>query len=297
MKSLKSVVNKVLALSKSIFTPLALMFVGYFAWQSKDLLSGLIKDTNYTFLLASILCWALTHFVSPFFSMLLMRGFSNHLTYRDAFLIHATRLPAKYLPGGVWHTVARAVDYKSRGVPMAGISYYLVLEHLVAASVTLFAGGGIVLAAKAVGGNWIVPVVVMVVVAGLALIVLPGVLARLRSYKMYSISVTSYFQGVMIMGLFWLLASVSFVLFINAFDVGLVDYSSVSVGGVYLFSWGVGFLAVFAPQGVGVSEFVSGTLLRPEIPLTSFMVILASFRINIFFADMTVWIIAKRIRQ
>lgn len=297
MNTQNSIARKLLDGLKRVFTPLALMFVVYFTWQSRDLLVDLITDANYIFLLSSILCWVIAHFLSPVFTVLVMKDFSNHLTYKEAFLIHATRLPAKYLPGGIWHTVARAADYKSRDIPVVGIGYYLLLEHLVAASVTLFVGGSIVLAMSSVGEFWAVSVAMIALVAGATLIVLPWVLSLFGSYKAHAVSYLSYSQGVLLVMSFWLFAAISFVLFIKAFDLVLIDYSSVGLGGVYLFSWGVGFVALFAPQGIGVAEFVSGTLLRPEIPLTSFMVLLVSFRINIFIADMATWLIAHRMRS
>ncbi|MCW8918026.1 MAG: hypothetical protein OQL08_04345 [Gammaproteobacteria bacterium] len=294
--SIHAAVKRILNLSKRAFVLLAIAYVGYFALTSRELLFGLFTTANPMFVFLSLLCWVLAHFIIPAFTVRAMSGFSTSLSYREAFHIHASRLPAKYLPGGIWHTVARAADYKSKNISTTGIGYYLLLEHLVAAAVTLFVGGGIVLTVGTVSGNWLGLIQVIVAAAGIALFLLPQALVLIRPYRVHAISLGGYIQGVALVMVFWLAAAAAFVFFIKAFDVLTADYSMIDMGGIYIFSWGIGFVAIFAPQGIGVTEFVSGSLLRPDIPLGSFMVLLASFRINVFLADMATWMISLKWR-
>ena len=300
-----STVMNVINRLKTLFVPLVLVFVGYFAWQSRGLLLHLATDANYLFLSLSVLVSMATHCISPAFTVLVMRGLSNSLTYKEAFLIHAGRLPARYLPGGIWHTVARAVGYRDKDISPADIGYYLLLEHLIAACVTLCIGGAIVAANATVSDYRIDFVIGIAIMAGVSLVMLPRLLVvamvMVKIYKKQAISYKFYLLAVVLSVTVWLFAATSFVLFIKAFDNVIGDYSMIGAGGVYMFSWGVGFVAIFAPQGIGVTEFVSATLLRPEIPpeipLSSFIVLLASFRVAIFLSDMATWCISYKFRS
>ena len=292
-----NVVNRL----KTLFVPLVLVFVGYFAWQSRGLLLHLATDANYLFLSLSVLVSMVTHCISPAFTVLVMREFSNSLTYKEAFMIHAGRLPARYLPGGIWHTVAKAVGYRGKDISPADIGYYLLLEHLIAVCVTLCIGGAIVAANTTISDYRIDFVIGVAIMSGVSLVMLPKLLVMVKIHTQQAISYKSYLHAVVLSVTFWLFAATSFVLFINAFDSVIGDYSMIGAGGVYIFSWGVGFVAIFAPQGIGVTEFVSATLLRPEIPpeipLSSFIVLLAGFRVTIFLSDMATWCISYKFRS
>jgi uncharacterized membrane protein YbhN (UPF0104 family) len=53
--------------------------------------------------------------------------------------------------------------------------------------------------------------------------------------------------------LFWLWSAGVFALYVAAFP-GATEAGPVTVAGAYMVAWGVGWLALFAPQGVGVFE-------------------------------------------
>ena len=61
----------------------------------------------------------------------------------------------------------------------------------------------------------------------------------------------------------------------------------------YLFSWSIGYLAFFAPQGIGVFEVTLANMLDTSLTVGSLAVIIAGFRIIIFLADITLWGLSK----
>jgi hypothetical protein len=61
------------------------------------------------------------------------------------------------------------------------------------------------------------------------------------------------------------------------------------MGGIYLFSWGVGFLSIFAPQGLGVFELVASELLKGSIGFMGLAALIGGFRAVVLVADLVVW--------
>jgi hypothetical protein len=69
------------------------------------------------------------------------------------------------------------------------------------------------------------------------------------------------------------------------------------MAGIYLFSWGVGFLAIFAPQGIGVFEFVASELMASPVGFMGLAALIAGFRIVVLVADIAVWLVYMATRR
>lgn len=54
----------------------------------------------------------------------------------------------------------------------------------------------------------------------------------------------------------------------------------------YLFSFVVGFVSIFAPQGIGVFEVVYSELATSELPRTQLIIFVAGFRVLVMLSDM-----------
>jgi hypothetical protein len=89
--------------------------------------------------------------------------------------------------------------------------------------------------------------------------------------------------------LFWALASTAFLSYLFAFPGSTQSNSVLEITGTYLFSWAVGYVALFAPQGLGVFETVAGDVLQTTLSLGAIAVLIAGFRIVILMADLVAW--------
>ncbi len=79
------------------------------------------------------------------------------------------------------------------------------------------------------------------------------------------------------------------MIYLSAFPRLALQAVPLETAGAYLFSWGVGFIAIFAPQGIGVFEVVAADLMRSDSTFMSVAALLAGFRLIILAADATVW--------
>ena len=85
-----------------------------------------------------------------------------------------------------------------------------------------------------------------------------------------------------------MLAAASFcVYWIAVFGYDAADLRL--VGSSYLLSWAAGFVVIFSPQGLGVSEWVAGHLMPSTHPLSVVVIAVAGFRMIAIIGDLSAW--------
>ena len=290
--SVISTIKPYLVWARRIFTPIAIAFLLYFAWHSRTLLAGQVQSSEFSWLILSTALWILSHFMSPVFTFMVLKGFSIPLAYNKAFNIHASRLPAKYLPGGIWHSAARASDYYRQGISVRNVGIYLLLENIVIAAITLLIGGSVVASIDGTGQTWATMAFICAVLGGVAIIISPIILNKYFLPDEISLNPLEYTKSIGVIAVYWLIVAGAFICFLQGFPDLNLKVSSVEIGGIYIFSWAIGFITLFAPQGVGVTEFVASQLLEGGIATSSFIVLLAGFRLVILVADLLTWMIS-----
>jgi len=281
-----------LKIVKTIFTPVALLFIGFYAWQARETLSDILIQANILLLVTSIFLWAALHLISPLFSHLFFKACNHSISYRNAFNIHSKRLPAKYLPGGIWHSVVRAVDYHEIGIDKKRIGLFLIVESLLALAVSSTLGGYIVSQFQGLSSTWLIISSVSFWGGLLATVILPIVMKRMSKLHVHKLSLKYYCLAVVTVYCYWIIAGVSFIQFVNAFPLLLPELSNIETGAAYIFSWSIGFLAIFSPQGVGVSEFVLSEILQSTINASTMLALFATYRVVILLGDTFTWLIA-----
>ncbi|MDI6797072.1 MAG: hypothetical protein QMD09_09005, partial [Desulfatibacillaceae bacterium] len=96
----------------------------------------------------------------------------------------------------------------------------------------------------------------------------------------------TYGKVIALAVVYWCGAAACFTLYFTSFPQALYNGSLWKIGGTYLFSWAIGFITVFAPQGIGIFEAVSGKLLAGAISLGSVAVLAAGFRLVLLASDL-----------
>ncbi len=177
---------------------------------------------------------------------------------RTTTVVHAASrtLLARYLPGGVWYAAGRSVLLAGRGVRPSALIAVSGLELGLGAPTALVIGG-LLLAGESALPAW-VPWAGLSVLSVAALVARP-VLNRLLAWWSLRrgqaaprpLTTVTLAALLAVMATYWLLMGAVFGAYLAAMqsDIGWTDGP-----GAFLVSWGVGFFAVFAPLGLGVSE-------------------------------------------
>ncbi len=288
--------SKIIKVLKLLFTPLAFAFLIYFAWQSRGELTKLLESAAIFNLLLATIVWGLLHVLMPMLAVTVFGACGNKIGWRQAFATHAARLPARYLPGGIWHTVGRVIDYRELGVKPRVLSAFVIIENGLAAAVTLAIGGAIVFSMR--GTDTLGSIAGLASIAGLIALPLIAVLTNSRVLQNDDqLPAATYLQSLAVVALFWVGATAAFLLYLSAFPEATVTYSAIEMAGVYLFSWGVGFVSIFAPQGIGVFELVASELMKGPIGFMGLAALIAGFRVVVLVADIVVWLIYHASRR
>jgi len=201
-------------------------------------------------------------------------------------------LPARYIPGGIWHTVGRVLDFRQAGIGKADLAAFVLLENALAMALAFVMGGSLLAYYKGFQG-WGLIAALSAAGGAILLVVLP-IVARLLSRSEVSIPrPRDYLSAVLVVAVSWCIAASAFVAFASGFSNLWTSTEMLEIAGIYLFSWAVGFVAVFAPQGVGVFEVVAADLLRGSSSFAGIAALLATFRLVILVSDAAVWAIGK----
>lgn len=285
----KAILLTCMVWGKRIFTPFALIFIGIIIWNSRTNLSALLVGCSFYRIGSAIFIWILLNVFSPYFLNFVLSACGSSLSYKKAINIHISRLPAKYLPGGIWYAVARGSDlYHHNEVNPRHLATLVFLEHTLSVGVTFFVGG-LILAGNSHDG---IMKYIFLISAGCGLVLLllnPILVNRFILKQTAKFTLPQYAVTTCISSLFWLVASTAFV----AYFSGVMGFKSNEpffvLAGTYMFSWGVGFIAIFAPQGIGVFEGVATFTLQLGQPFGEIATVIAGFRLIILVADLTTW--------
>jgi hypothetical protein len=236
----------------------------------------------------------MTHLVAPAATVTLFSMLDVLVPYRLALKIHIERLPARYLPGGIWHTVGRMMDFYAVGIKPVQLTFFVVLENIVAAGVAAVLGGVSVGYFYSATLYWGQVALLVVIGSVIGLVVTPVILKKRVSA--FVLSYCAYVRGMLFYVLVWLLYAVSFIGYLSVFPSVVEGIPLLAIGGVYLFSWAIGLVTFFAPQGIGVFEVIAGGLLSSAISLGSAVSLIAGFRVILLVADVSLWALVRGIR-
>ena len=272
--------------SRAFYTPVSRLFIGYFFLAEHRSIAENLGSLHPGRLALVLVLIATGHFFIALSSAFLFRSLGSHPGFGTVFATHVNRLPARYLPGGIWQTISRAADFSALGMTSGIILRVVMLE--IALSTALAALLGAVL--QLLGGPLHHPfILVVAALVGLIGLIAAPLLARRLLRDGVRIRRADYAAAVGAFLVVWLLYGTAFFLFLSQV---LGDVGWFRAVGVYLSSWLIGFLAFFAPQGIGVFEVTSSFLLTGSIA-SAFVASVFAFRLLSILADFLVWMLFR----
>ena len=189
-----------------------------------------------------------------------LRAFGSPVGRGPVLSATARSLPARYLPGSLWYPLGRAALLAADGASKRALAAVAAVEAILSVVVAFCLGGGLLaLSGRLPAGAPTAAGACALLLVSLSPPVMNRVLRRLRPGTA-PVTWGAYAVLVAQMAAFWALSAVVFVLYLSAFP-GVRSTGPLPVAGAFLVAWGVGFLAVFAPQGAGVFEVVVAALL------------------------------------
>lgn len=228
---------------------------------------------NPLYLSASFILAAAGFLVSTYCWKLIMIELGGRVSFQQVFHIMASTVLGKYVPGGVWLTASRLYLAEKSQLPKSLVFLSLTIEqvYVVATALVLaisFLGfEGSLLHLNLPFENLLVLLLVVAVLNPYSLNFLLRV--SLKTFRADATGVVFrkrlYVLLILGYGASWLLQGLGFFALVNSFYPLEIIWLK-KVLGVYLLSWTIGFLAVFAPGGLGVREGALALVLREFMP-------------------------------
>ncbi len=217
-----------------------------------------VANANYVTLTISTISYMLGMFLNGVAWCIILRFLDKTIPMSDCMNIHFTSAFARYIPGGIWGLVGKAVECRSRGVDKSVVYFSILIEY---AYIVSTAASFILLL---VPGSDINYLYVLVIGMGLAVV---GVLALTLLYKhakvreicdlfkemIQRMTVIQILQVAIIYLVSWALIGVGFMWLGKAF-FEIASDESLKLVAFYPVSWVIGFLSPF-PNGIGVREW------------------------------------------
>ena len=281
--------GKLLQTTKLLYTPVSFFFIFYFSWTNRILLTKIFEVTDFAYLVIAVFLWCVLHLLSPVGTKIIFASLGSQISYSQLLSIYIIRLPARYLPGGIWHTLGRLADYHSLGIAKKHLTLLAIIQTFFPCLITFFIGGGYLWLTKdksmlstLEGG--------LALMSSTILLAIPVIVKWKRPDHWHHKFIFSYIFLTLLSISFWLIASASFLSYYYSVAVSLNSISMFHIAATYIFSWGVGYISIFAPQGIGVFEVVAGKLMALPMPLGGAVAFLAGFRVVTLAADSIAWL-------
>lgn len=269
---------RLLALAQRVFLVVALAAIVGFLVLHREELAQMLTPAVLARCAACALVLALIHPLIATAFFLLQRHLGIRVDFATSLGIYMRRIPARYLPGGIWHSAARYADMKfDAGVGGAALRRLFLAEVGLVATTGLIASGAGVWATQAGSRAYGFAAAQL----ALGVVVALAVLFLLRRSALRSL-VTAAAMYVLI----WCAAAGAFVLIADALAAANTpDCGAAAIGASYLIAAVQGYLAVFAPQGWGVAETSFAVLNACGIALPTVLGAFVLFRLSAIVGD------------
>lgn len=234
---------------------LALVFGGglYYVVRNFDTLGPQLSSISPLRLLAAIGLLVAVKLLLVELSRRSVTTVDGAIGWQRMFTINSVSQLAKYLPGGIWHFVGRAGYYRTDHLDLRRITHAMFIEN-VWLVVSAMAVGAIAFVLHHVTAPQAALQVGLVAAAWLAL-----VFVMFRVFQR-PVNWLHFLEVMAVQVAVWALSGLSFWVLIGDNELpALLAISSFSV------AWALGYLAVFAPGGIGVREAALVMLLTGTI--------------------------------
>ena len=190
------------------------------------------------------------------FWLLSLRMLGHEATLPELTAATARALPARYIPLGVTFPAARIALLRADGLGLAPLTVTAGLEMVVRPAVALTLGMALLAVSGGLSGGLAFAAVILAAAAAAVSPAIGGrLLARLAARRGVTLTIT--WRGLARLTatetLYWAWAAATFVMYLRAFPAA-DGFGMLHAGGAFMVAWALGFLVVFAPQGLGVAE-------------------------------------------
>lgn len=266
-------------LLQAVFLAVLLLFVArYIAGQWASLRDTATLQVHWPLLMAAQVGTLIGLALLPLGAWLTLRFVGLPLEGRIVWRAFFVSNMAKYLPGSIWALPGRAFLYQRNQLTVAASITIVVWEVAL-----MCAGAGVVALLSLRLIQHYIPAIILLVGVLFAVMIGSGVLLLLKTraqtllVRVFPHALRLTLPQMMVVALAycisWICIGLSFACLVAAVSPELAPIHWFELTGLYSGAWLVGFLAFFAPGGIGVRDGLLtlgvGVLFAPPLPLVT----------------------------
>lgn len=274
----------ILRIIKIVFLLACLGFFTKFFVEARGSVSRLLAESDYHLFVYSVVILMFLVVLTAIYSTIVLNAQGKQCRVMDMLLIYVRHLPGKYVPGGIWQTVGRASELRENGFSKKSISILVLYENLWSILIASLMCG---LAVYYFHGDSFVGLISVAMFLGSLIVYLALFIVKIEEFVFTS----NYYLGMTAISVvFWVLSATSFNIYVESLHVVSDQYSFLRLGSDYLFSYLVGFVSIFSPQGIGVFEYSLAKLSVLQVSIAEAIVIFSGYRVLILINDLLCWL-------
>jgi len=297
---------------KLVLTAIVLYYVGRQVWVNRQAVASFKWQFNWTYLIVSFFVAQAALFLFAISWGMIIAGFGYRLSRLTSYRVLNLSNLGRYVPGKIWQLFGMLYLARQKGVPeeQAAASFVIYQLFTIPSSLLVwviaaqFEPSLLIDKFKIMGPGSAYFVGAVALIGCMVLIFAPQPILRLANWGLIKLGrppVTFALDKKVALQVFvgyffgWVLFGLAFWLFLRSV---LGDATpSVLVGiGLYNVAYQIGYLALFAPGGLGPREVVIGLLLQPFVgPLAPALALVA--RIWSVLIDASAALVALGIRK
>lgn len=270
---------RLLAITQRAFLATAIVAIAIYLARHGEELRGLLTWRIVGRCCAVAALMAAVHPVIAFSFFQLQRYAGVCIDLRTSVAIYMRRIPARFLPGGIWHSVSRLADMRfNAGISGVQVRRLFMFEVvLVATSGLLACSVGVAVLAAGSEAH-----LVAAIQAGVGALIAPcayALAARRGPWRPLTAALLLYLA-------IWVLAAIGFSIVAGPVVSAAKACDAAAVASVYIIASVQGYVAIFAPQGWGVAESSFAFLNPCGTTLAGVLGAFLLFRLSIMMGDL-----------
>jgi hypothetical protein len=239
---------------KAIWMVLVTAFVVRYMVKNWDSITDTIRSFSFVVLFGTVVVTIAGKIAVSVHSQLITKVNGREFTFRESFWMYSASDLVKYIPGGLWNALARVRLYTNMGMSATASTKAFALEKYWMVLGAL-AAGALALTPQGLRGVGLTDSSIVVLGTRMALVVVWVILiwvgGRFTGQPIVPLAVLRSLSEQVIMAIFF---GLGVWIPLEAVDAGVSPLVAI---GAFSMGRGLGYLAVFAPAGIGVREVVT----------------------------------------
>jgi hypothetical protein len=254
--------RKFIEILKWVWIVVVLLGAGWYFYRHYQEISQYLGTISITRLVLCFFLLLAGKFALSDIARLSLKKINYSMPYTEALTITTVTQLGKYLPGGIWHFAGKFGFYKLKGISTKKTTQVMVIENLWLLSSAGVVGVVALLASSSEAACQYVrfscsPAVANMVAVALPLVWVAGLLVfEYLFFGKQKVNTRDFILMLAELVFIWLVFGLSFWLVFPPNGGYLAQ-----VTGAFSLSWLAGYVAVFAPGGIGIREVLLAVLL------------------------------------